>query len=109
MLTNLATSRNQLQWNKGCSGGILKPRSILHVDLEVTTYASSLWNVRGNRKESHAMIMDLHIKGYLDKGIAKILIARNIPTRLNKLWFAKHIWAARNYLRKESTERNIQL
>ena len=48
--------------------------------------------------------MDLHTQGYLDKDIAKILIDRNIPTPLNKLWFAKHVWDARNYLRKKDRE-----
>ena len=44
--------------------------------------------------------MGLHTQGYLDKDIAKIFIDRNIPTPLNELWFAKHVWDARNYLRK---------
>ena len=46
------------------------------------------------------MIMGLHNKGYLDKDIAKFLNDRNITTPRNKRWFAKHVWAARNYVRK---------
>ena len=48
MLTNLATSRNQLLWNEGGSGGILKPQFILYLGLEATIYALSLCNIRGN-------------------------------------------------------------
>ena len=87
--------------------GALKPRFILHIDVEIITNALSIWGIFGKRKEIHEMIMDLHDQGYLVKDIAKIMNSRNIPTPRNKLWCAKHVWAARNYLRKRK-ERETQ-
>ena len=51
--------------------------------------------------------MELHDQGYLDKDIAEILNYRNILTPRNKMWFAKNVWAAKNYLRKRQ-ERETQ-
>ena len=79
--------------------GALKPRFILHLDVEIITNALTLWGIFGRRKEIHDMIMELHKQGYLDKNIAKILNDRNILTPRNRVWFAKNVWAARNYIR----------
>ena len=97
----------QLRWNDWCSGGTLKPRFILHLDVEIITNALTLWGIFGKRKEIHDTIMELHNQGYLDKDIAEILNDRNILTPRNKVWFAKNVWAARNYLSKRQ-ERETQ-
>jgi len=94
------------QWNERCMCGALNPRFILHIDVEILTNALSIWGIFGRRKEIHELIMDLHNRGYLDKDIAKIMNDRNIPTSRNKLWFAKHVWAARNYLRKRKARQS---
>ena len=88
--------------------GVIIPRFVLHLDVEITTNALTLWGIFGRRKEIHDMIMELHDQGYLDKDIAKVLNDRNIPTPRNKMWFAKNVWAARNYLRKRQ-ERETQI
>ena len=49
--------------------GALKPRFILHIDVEIITNTLSIWGIFGKRKEFHEMIMDLHDQGYLDKDI----------------------------------------
>ena len=67
--------------------------------MEITTNALTLWGIFGKRKEIHDMIMELHKQGYLDKNIAKILNDRNILTPRYRVWFAKNVWAARNYIR----------
>ena len=96
-----------LQWNEWCSGGALKPRFILHLDVEIITNALTLWGIFGKRKEIHDTIMEFHNQGYLDKDIAEILNDRKILTPRNKVWFAKNVWAARNYLGKRQ-ERETQ-
>ena len=106
MLTNPAIWPSRLQWNERCMCGALNPRFILHIDVEILTNALSIWGIFGRRKEIHELIMDLHNRGYLDKDIAKIMNDRNIPTSRNKLWFAKHVWAARNYLRKRKARQS---
>ena len=53
--------------------GALKPRFILHLDVEIITYALTLWGIFGRRKEIHDMIMKLHGQGHLDKDIAAIV------------------------------------
>ena len=97
--------RNPLRWNEGWSGGILKPQFILHVEVEITTNAMSLWNIYGKRKDIHEMIMGLHAQGYLDKYFAKTLNVRNIPNLRNRVWLGKNVWAARDYLRKREERR----
>ena len=87
--------------------GIIIPRFVLHLDVEITTNALTLWGIFGRRKEIHDMIMELHDQGYLDKDIAEILNDRNILTPRNKMWFAKNVRAARNYLCKRQ-ERETQ-
>ena len=69
--------------------GVIIPRFVLHLDVEITTNALTLWGIFGRRKEIHDMIMELHDQGYLDKDIATILNDRDILTPRNKVWFAK--------------------
>ena len=87
--------------------GALKPRFILHLDVEIITNALTLRGIFGRRKEIHDMIMELHDHGYLDKDIAEILNDRNILTPRNRVWFGKNVWAARDYIRKRQ-ERETQ-
>ena len=72
MLTSPAIWPSLLPWNERCSGGTLKPRFILHLDVEIITNALTLWGIFGKRKEIHDTIMKLHNQGYLDKDIAEI-------------------------------------
>ena len=87
--------------------GVIIPRFVLHLDVEITTNALTLWGIFGRRKEIHDMIMELHDQGYLDKDIAEILNDRNILTLRNRVWFGKNVWAARDYIRKRQ-ERETQ-
>ena len=48
--------------------GIIIPRFVLHLDVEITTNALTLWGIFGRRKETHDMIMELHDQGYLGSG-----------------------------------------
>lgn len=57
--------------------GALKPRFILHIDVEIITNTLSIWGIFGKRKEIHEMIMDLHDQEYLDKDILPLWVGIN--------------------------------